>query len=50
MEVVDEWSPSLQRHERSIQQIPLGTSGFPLPKDIDPIPSGELRLVKQRVA
>ncbi|KAK4296820.1 hypothetical protein Pmani_030713 [Petrolisthes manimaculis] len=41
MEVVEELGPtSLQRQERSIQQIPLGTSGFPLPKDIDPIPSG----------
>ncbi|XP_063852971.1 uncharacterized protein LOC135095795 isoform X2 [Scylla paramamosain] len=28
------------REERSLQQIPLGTSGFPLPVDIDPIPSG----------
>lgn len=28
------------RAPRSIQQIPLGTSGFSLPVDIDPIPSG----------
>lgn len=26
--------------KRSIQQIPLGTAGFPIPIDIDPIPSG----------
>ncbi|KAA0192579.1 Heme binding peroxidase-1 [Hyalella azteca] len=26
--------------KRSVQQIPLGTAGFPLPVDIDPIPSG----------
>ncbi|XP_063857523.1 uncharacterized protein LOC135099020 [Scylla paramamosain] len=28
------------REERSLQQIPLGTSGFSLAVDIDPIPSG----------
>ncbi|KAG7159967.1 Chorion peroxidase-like 3 [Homarus americanus] len=33
-------SDSAHRQERSIQQIPLGTSGFPLPVDIEPIPSG----------
>ncbi|XP_071514131.1 uncharacterized protein [Panulirus ornatus] len=32
--------PPSPRSHRSIQQIPLGTSGFPLPVDIDPIPSG----------
>jgi len=26
--------------KRFIQQIPLGTPGFPIPIDIDPIPSG----------
>ncbi|XP_066966367.1 uncharacterized protein [Macrobrachium rosenbergii] len=35
-----ELSDAFHRVERSVQQIPLGTSGFPLPVDIDPIPSG----------
>ena len=28
------------REKRSVGQIPLGTSGFPTPVEIDPIPSG----------
>ncbi|XP_063857201.1 uncharacterized protein LOC135098739 [Scylla paramamosain] len=35
------------REERSLQQIPLGTSGFPLPVDIDPIPSGPREQINQ---